>query len=105
MFRPCSAVFGVQWERKKGVWKTYPPRGQIVAMAQRELPQIYPQPGWVEHDPLVIWQTQMEDTAREVLLKAGLQASDIRALGITSQRETTVVWNRSTGLPIRHAIV
>ena len=79
-------------------------RGQIVALAQRELPQIYPQPGWVEHDPLVIWQTQLE-TAREVLLKAGLQASDIRALGITNQRETTVVWNRATGLPIHHAIV
>jgi glycerol kinase len=78
--------------------------GQIVAMAQRELPQIYPQPGWVEHDPMVIWQTQLV-TAREVLLKAGLQASDIRALGITNQRETTVVWNRATGLPVHHAIV
>ena len=79
-------------------------RGQIVALAQRELPQIYPKPGWVEHDPSVIWQTQL-DTAREVLLKAGLQACDIRALGITNQRETTVVWNRATGLPIHHAIV
>ena len=78
--------------------------GQIVALAQRELPQIFPQPGWVEHDPMVIWQTQL-DTAREVLLKAGLKASDIRALGITNQRETTVVWNRATGLPIHHAIV
>ncbi|OYZ84604.1 MAG: glycerol kinase, partial [Polaromonas sp. 24-62-144] len=79
-------------------------RGRIVAMAQRELPQIYPQPGWVEHDPLEIWRTQLE-TAREVLHKAALQASDIRALGITNQRETTMVWNRKTGQPVHHAIV
>ena len=78
--------------------------GHIVAMAQRELLQIYPRPGWVEHDPLEIWRTQLE-TAREALLKAGLQASDIRALGITNQRETTMVWNRQTGQPIHHAIV
>lgn len=78
--------------------------GHIVAMAQRELPQIYPQPGWVEHDALEIWRTQLE-TAREALHKAGLKASDIRALGITNQRETTVIWNRKTGQPIHHAIV
>ena len=78
--------------------------GQIVAMAQRELPQIYPQPGWVEHDPAVIWQTQLA-TAREVLAKAQLKASDIHAIGITNQRETTVVWNRKTGQPIHNAIV
>ena len=79
-------------------------RGHIVAMAQRELSQIYPQPGWVEHDALEIWRTQLE-TAREALHKAGLKASDIRALGITNQRETTLVWNRKTGQPIHHAIV
>ena len=79
-------------------------RGRIVALAQRELPQIYPQPGWVEHDALEIWRTQLE-TAREALHKAGLKASDIRALGITNQRETTVIWNRKTGQPIHHAIV
>ncbi|MCY7371854.1 MAG: glycerol kinase GlpK [Polaromonas sp.] len=79
-------------------------RGQIVALAQRELPQIYPQPGRGEHDPMVIWQTQLA-TARAVLSKAGLKAGDIRALGITNQRETTVVWNRRTGLPIHNAIV
>jgi glycerol kinase len=78
--------------------------GQIVAMAQKELPQIYPQPGWVEHDPMVIWQTQLA-TAREVLSKAALGAADIHATGITNQRETTVVWNRQTGQPIHHAIV
>ncbi len=79
-------------------------RGQVVALAQQELTQIYPQPGWVEHDPLEIWRTQLA-TAHEALLKAGIQARDIRAVGITNQRETSVVWNRRTGLPIHHAIV
>ncbi len=79
-------------------------QGHIVALAQQELPQIYPQPGWVEHDPMEIWRTQL-GTAREALTKAGLQAADIRALGITNQRETTVLWNRRTGRPIHHAIV
>ena len=78
--------------------------GQIVAMAQRELPQIFPQPGWVEHDAMQIWRDQLA-TAREALAKAGLVAHDIAAVGITNQRETTVVWNRKTGLPIHHAIV
>jgi glycerol kinase len=78
--------------------------GQIVAMAQRELPQIFPQPGWVEHDAMQIWHDQLA-TAREALAKAGLAAHDIAAIGITNQRETTVVWNRKTGLPIYHAIV
>ncbi|WP_341922795.1 glycerol kinase GlpK [Polaromonas sp. YR568] len=79
-------------------------QGHIVALAQQELPQIYPRPGWVEHDPMEIWRTQL-GTAREALAKAGLKAADIRALGITNQRETTVVWNRKTGQPIHHAIV
>jgi glycerol kinase len=78
--------------------------GQIVAMAQRELPQIFPQPGWVEHDATQIWRDQLA-TAREVLDKAGLSAKDIAALAITNQRETTVVWNRRTGLPIHNALV
>ena len=78
--------------------------GQIVAMAQRELPQIFPQPGWVEHDAMEIWRDQLA-TAREALDKAGLSASDIAAIGITNQRETTVVWNRQTGRPIHNAIV
>ena len=78
--------------------------GHIVAMAQQELTQIFPQPGWVEHDPMEIWQAQLA-TAQQVLEKAGLKASNIRALGITNQRETTVAWNRKTGLPIHNAIV
>jgi glycerol kinase len=78
--------------------------GHVVAMAQREFRQIYPQPGWVEHDPMELWQTQLA-TAREALAQAGLTAADIASIGITNQRETTVVWNRRTGLPIYNAIV
>ena len=78
--------------------------GQVVAIAQREFRQIYPQPGWVEHDPEDLWTTQLA-TAREAMAKAGLVAQDIKAIGITNQRETTVVWNRRTGLPIHNAIV
>ena len=78
--------------------------GRIVAMAQREFRQIYPRPGWVEHDPRELWETQI-DTARQALARAGLQAADIRAIGITNQRETTVVWNRATGEPLYNAIV
>ena len=78
--------------------------GHIVAQAQLELPQIYPQPGWVEHDPLEIWRTQLA-TARDALAKAGIAASAVRAVGITNQRETTVLWNRQTGQPVHHAIV
>ncbi len=78
--------------------------GRIQAMAQREFRQIYPQPGWVEHDPLEIWQTQLA-TAQEALAKAGLRAEQIASIGITNQRETTVVWNRATGEPIHNAIV
>ncbi|RZL64754.1 MAG: glycerol kinase [Variovorax sp.] len=78
--------------------------GHIVAMAQKELTQIYPQPGWVEHDPREIWSGQLA-TAREVLQKAKLDAKDIHAIGITNQRETTLLWNRVTGEPVHHAIV
>ena len=79
-------------------------QGRIVAMAQREFRQIFPQPGWVEHDPKEIWTSQLA-TAREALAKAGLGAQDIASVGITNQRETTVVWNRLTGEPIHNAIV
>ncbi len=79
-------------------------RGRIVAMAQRELRQIYPQPGWVEHDPKDIWATQLA-TAKEALAKAGLRADQIASIGITNQRETTLLWNRLTGEPVYNAIV
>lgn len=75
-----------------------------MALAQKEITQIYPEPGWVEHDPMEIWHTQLS-TAKEAIAKAGLQASDIHAIGITNQRETTVVWNKQTGAPIYNAIV
>ncbi len=78
--------------------------GHIVAIAQRELTQIYPRPGWVEHDAMEIWNGQLA-TAVEVLAKAGLAAADIHALGITNQRETTVLWDRRSGQPLHHAIV
>ena len=78
--------------------------GRIRAMAQREFRQHYPRPGWVEHDPMEIWNSQLE-TAREALQRAGLQAGDIRSIGITNQRETTLVWERRSGRPIHPAIV
>ena len=79
-------------------------QGQIKAMAQQEITQIYPQPSWVEHDPMQIWQTQLA-TAQEALAKAGISAREVVALGITNQRETTVVWHKDTGQPIHNAIV
>jgi glycerol kinase len=78
--------------------------GHIVAMAQREFRQIFPQPGWVEHDANEIWATQ-QAVAMEALFKAQLNATDTAAIGITNQRETTLVWNRRTGQPIANAIV
>jgi glycerol kinase len=80
------------------------PQGQIMAMAQQEITQIYPQPGWVEHDPLQIWQTQLATTL-EALAKAGISARELSGMGITNQRETTVVWHKTTGQPIYNAIV
>ena len=78
--------------------------GQITAMAQREFPQRFPAPGLVEHDPEDIWDSQLS-TAREAIERAGVVASDIAGIGITNQRETTIVWERDTGRPIHNAIV
>ncbi|ABF43956.1 glycerol kinase (plasmid) [Deinococcus geothermalis DSM 11300] len=78
--------------------------GNIRSVAQKEFEQIFPRPGWVEHDALEIWSTQ-SGVAQEAITRAGLRASDIAAIGITNQRETTVVWDRQTGQPIHHAIV
>jgi glycerol kinase len=78
--------------------------GHVVAQAQREFSQIFPQPGWVEHDPDEIWSSQLA-TAHEALARAGLTARDIAAIGITNQRETTLLWNRRTGRPLHNAIV
>ncbi len=78
--------------------------GQIVATAQKEFTQYYPKAGWVEHDAMEIWGTQ-SGVMKEVIAKAGVEAEEIAAIGITNQRETTVVWDRETGKPIYHAIV
>lgn len=78
--------------------------GLPVAQAQKEFTQIYPKPGWVEHDPEEIWATQA-GVLTEVLSRAGIRSSEIAAIGITNQRETTVVWNRRTGKPVYNAIV
>ena len=78
--------------------------GEIVSVAQKEFRQIFPQPGWVEHDPLEIWSSQVS-VATEAIVKAGLASKDIAALGITNQRETTIVWDKETGKPIYNAIV
>jgi len=78
--------------------------GSILAKAQKEFRQIFPQPGWVEHDPNEIWSTQ-SGVMGEALSSAGIRASDIAAIGITNQRETTLIWDRKTGQPIHNAIV
>ncbi len=78
--------------------------GQIVATAQKEHEQIYPQPGWVEHSPAEIW-TRTQEVIAEAMQSKGLKASDLAAVGITNQRETTVVWNRKTGQAVYNAIV
>ena len=78
--------------------------GSIVSTASKEFKQIYPKPGWVEHDPMEIWSSQVE-VAKDALDKAGLEAVDIAAIGITNQRETTIVWDKKTGKPVYNAIV
>jgi len=78
--------------------------GQVVSSADREIRQIYPQPGWVEHDPVEIFQTSLA-VAKEALQQAGLTTSQVKGLGITNQRETTVVWDRRTGKPVSNAVV
>ncbi len=78
--------------------------GAVLGIAQQEFRQIFPRPGWVEHDPVEIWRTQ-RDVASQALAAAGLSAADVGAIGITNQRETTVVWERATGRPIANAIV
>ena len=78
--------------------------GRPVAKAQQEFPQILPRPGDVEHDPEAIWSSQLA-VAREALAQAGLEARDIAAIGVTNQRETTILWERATGRPVANAIV
>lgn len=79
-------------------------QGNVIAVAQKEFPQIFPSPGWVEHNPQEIWASQKE-TMLEVVKKAGISVQQIQAIGITNQRETTVVWDKNTGEPVYNAIV
>jgi glycerol kinase len=79
-------------------------RGEIIASAQREHAQIYPQPGWVEHDPLEIWSNTLEVIAT-AMSNAGIERSDLAAVGLTNQRETTILWDRRTGRPLHNALV
>lgn len=82
----------------------YNKRGEIHSMAQKEFGQIYPKPGWIEHDPMEIWSSQIA-VATEALAKAGLSYKNITGIGITNQRETTIVWDKNTGKPVYNAIV
>jgi len=78
--------------------------GRVVAMAQQEFPQIFPGPGHVEHDPEAIWTSQLQ-TAKLALTSARIGAADLAAIGVTNQRETTILWDRATGKPVANAIV
>jgi glycerol kinase len=79
-------------------------KGEIISVAQKEFKQFFPKPGWVEHDAMEIWSTQI-GVAQEAMYKINATAQDIAAIGITNQRETTVVWDKNTGEPVFHAIV
>ena len=79
-------------------------KGEMVSSAQKEFTQIFPQPGWVEHDANEIWSTQA-GVAAEAIVRAGVNGKSIAGIGITNQRETTVVWDRETSQPIYNAIV
>src|SRR5262245_43368588 len=82
----------------------FDPQARVVARVQKELPQIFPQPGWVEHDPEEIWRATLA-VCRDALSQAGLEAAGLAAIGITNQRETTVVWERASGKPVHNALV
>ena len=82
----------------------YDKNGNICSMEQKEFEQIYPQPGWIEHNPMEIWSSQL-GVAMEAMVKAGLTYRDLAAIGITNQLETTIVWNKETGVPVYNAIV
>jgi glycerol kinase len=79
-------------------------QGEMVSVAQKEFTQYFPKPGWVEHDAMEIWSTQI-GVAQEAMYKINASAKDIAAIGITNQRETTIVWDKKTGEPVYHAIV
>lgn len=79
-------------------------QGRIRSAAWKEFGQIYPRPGWVEHDPMEIWSSQLS-VATEAMAKLGIGADEIASIGITNQRETTIIWDKNTGRPVYNAIV
>lgn len=79
-------------------------KGKVISNCQKEFTQIFPKPGWVEHNPMEIWQTQ-KDMAVAAMKKASIKPEEIASIGITNQRETTILWERETGKPVYNAIV
>jgi len=104
MFGKRKAILALDQGTTSSRSIVFSPKGKVIAVAQREFPQIYPHAGWVEHDPEVIWATVLT-TAREAMKKAEAQGWRAEAIGITNQRETTIVWDRKTSAPIHNAIV
>jgi glycerol kinase len=104
MGHPMQAILALDQGTTSSRAIVFDAAGAIRAMAQKEFRQIFPQPGWVEHDPEEIWATQVA-VAGEAIARAGIQARDVAAIGITNQRETTVVWDRASGRPLCNAIV
>jgi len=104
MFKKRKAILAIDQGTTSSRAIVFSPKGKVISLAQREFEQIYPQAGWVEHDPEVIWATVLT-TAREAMKKAEGQGWKCEAIGVTNQRETTIVWDRKTGQPIHNAIV
>ncbi len=102
--RPCRSSSPSTRARPARARSSSTTRGAVRGMAQQEIRQIYPEPGWVEHDPTEIWATQ-SGVMHEALAKAGITGRDVAAIGITNQRETTLLWERATGRPLANAIV
>ena len=104
MFRDKTAILAIDQGTTSSRAIVFSKTGETIAIAQQEFPQIYPRPGWVEHDPEVIWATVIA-TARKALKEARAKGWKPACIGITNQRETAIVWDRATGEPIHNAIV
>ena len=104
MKRPMKCILALDQGTTSSRAIVFDHSGMVRSLAQKEIRQIYPQPGWVEQDGLEIWSSQLV-VAAEAITRAGLTSADIAAIGITNQRETTLVWDRQTGLPLHNAIV
>jgi glycerol kinase len=104
MFKKRKAIIAIDQGTTSSRAIVFSPKGKVIAQSQREFPQIYPAPGWVEHDPELIWATVLA-TTREAIKKAEGSGWRAEAIGVTNQRETTIVWDRKSGAPIHNAIV